>query len=83
MDNTVQVTQKVTDLQNIKIGDYVNRYIGGLNGVKMTLKVTDIKNGEIVCNAWKFDCISGGEIDKDLRWTAYQTGAFIRPVDAV
>jgi hypothetical protein len=65
----------------IKIGDTVTRYIGGIDSkVKMNLKVTDIKNGKIVCGAWKFDRVTGGEIDKDLNWTSYRTGAIIRPI---
>jgi hypothetical protein len=61
-------------LSNIKVGDTVIRYLGG---IPMPLKVTSITEERIVCGAWEFSRRNGAELDEDLGWTEQQTGSYI------
>lgn len=62
--------------KTLKVGDHVTRVLGGL---PMKMKVVEIKDGLIVCNAiqddgkefpggWTFDAKTGVEEDADLGW---------------
>lgn len=61
----------------IEVGDVVTRILAGEIPVK--LKVTDIKDGRVICGAWEFDAKTGAEIDDDLGWgpPPKRTGSFL------
>ena len=61
----------------IKVGDIVTRLLGEI--LPMELRVTEINETEIVCGAWKFSRLTGGEIDEDLGWDGiYRTGSRLK-----
>lgn len=60
-------------MQHIKIDDYVER---DLFGHMMKLKVTNVTDNKIYCGPWKFDRITGAEIDKDITHTV----SYIKPI---
>lgn len=60
-------------MQHIKIDDYVER---DLFGHMMKLKVTNVTDTKIYCGPWKFDRITGAEIDKDITHTV----SYIKPI---
>jgi len=62
---------------NIKVGEKVTRCLGGINGVKLHIIVTRVTNDKIYCGPWKFDKLTGAELDKDLGWTATRAGSCI------
>ena len=62
-------------LAQLKVGDPVCRWLGTC---PMDLVVTEIRADRIVCQAWEFSPITGGELDEDLKWDGYQTGSIIR-----
>jgi len=65
--------------RHLKVGDKVTRLLGGADGVKMGLKVTEVTETTIVCGAWTFDTKTGAEIDDDLQWGPRYggTGSFL------
>lgn len=65
------------NLQDLKIGDIVERNLGG---IKMQLKVSNIVGDYIYCGPWKFSFKNGAEIDEDLGWTEERSGSFIKPI---
>lgn len=62
--------------EHVKEGDTVTRMICGT--MPMKLKVTKVDDKLIHCGAWTFDRVTGGEVDEDLGWTAYQTGSVLK-----
>ena len=60
----------------VKEGDTVTRMICGI--MPMELKVTKVDDKLIHCGSWTFDRVTGGEVDEDLGWTAYQTGSVLK-----
>lgn len=66
-------------LENIKVGDIVDRYLSTIP-VPMQLKVTEITDKEIKCGEWTFSRSTGAEIDEYLGWDGVNiTGSFILP----
>lgn len=67
---------------SVKLGDEVTRWLGGRNGVRLRLRVTEIENGVITCDLWTFDQATGAEIDEDLGWgpPPLTTGSFIEEI---
>jgi hypothetical protein len=67
-------------LPKLEVGDRVVRYLGGFvpGAVKMALKVTAVTEKTVVCGAWTFDKVTGGEIDEELGWDACNTGSIIK-----
>lgn len=45
--------------------------------IPMELKITAIDDKFIHCGGWKFDKLTGAEIDEDLRWDNKQTGSYL------
>jgi len=64
------------NFEHVKKGDTVTRLIGGT--LPMELKVTKVDDKLIHCGDWTFDRVTGGEVDEDLGWTAYQTGSVLK-----
>lgn len=62
---------------NIKVGDKVIRYLGGKDGIKIPLTVTQVTDTAITCGLWEFDKDTGGELDKDLNCTATKAESYI------
>jgi len=58
----------------IEVGQQVTR---NLAGTKMRLKVSEIANGFIYCGPWKFDAVTGAEIDEELGWDNDITGSYL------
>ncbi len=59
----------------MKVGDTVTRMLAGC--ILMHLKITEIDDKFIHCGPWKFDKITGGEVDEELEWNEHQTGSYI------
>jgi|WetSurMetagenome_2_1015567.scaffolds.fasta_scaffold847666_1 hypothetical protein len=68
---------RATQLQDLKPGDPVVRWVAG--EFPMMLTVTAVDEAIITCGAWTFDRVTGGEIDEDIGWTALRTGSVIVP----
>lgn len=71
-------------MEDIKVGDYVIRYFGydpnpGSHCPQMRMIVTQVTDNKIHCGPWKFDRKTGGELEKELGWTATKTGSYIKP----
>jgi hypothetical protein len=64
---------------DVKVGDEVVR---NMAGVHMTLIVSEVQDGKIVCGPWTFDQETGAELDEDLGWDATHTGSYISPAPA-
>lgn len=62
-------------LMKIKVGDCVERTIFG--GTTMVLKVTRLTKTRIYCGSWKFDRLTGNEIDDTMDILI----GYIRPVE--
>jgi hypothetical protein len=56
-------------LSEVRVGDVVTRIIGG---VPMDLRVTSVDEHFIYCGppgmGWKFDRVSGIEVDEEIGW---------------
>ena len=65
----------------LKVGDKVFRMLAGV--VEHPLRVTEVTEDEIICDAWKFCIRTGAEIDEDLGWgpPPRMTGSFLRMKD--
>ncbi len=63
-------------LNNLKVGDTVDRCFAGFSPMK--LKVSAIDDKYIHCSHWKFDKVTGAEIDEDLGWDKFNTGSYLR-----
>lgn len=63
---------------DVKIGDYVLRYISTISITPMRLKVTDVTDKIIKCGPWEFSKETGLEIDEDLGWTELASGSYIK-----
>lgn len=59
---------KMTKFEEIKVGDCVERLLGGPGGAPMKLKVTEVTPIHIICGWWTFDRKTGVEEDEDLGW---------------
>lgn len=80
-------------LTEIAPGDVVTRKFGAIpqrppdqlwdNMLELRLRVTEVDEQFIFCGpvgiGWKFDRVTGGEVDEELKWTATATGSFIVP----
>jgi hypothetical protein len=67
-------------LLKFKIGDIVDRHLGGWSNSPMQLRISEIDETKIHCGPWCFDKTTGGEIDEDLGWDGRNyTGSFIVP----
>lgn len=66
----------------MKVGDTVTRMLAGK--VPMHLRITEITDNLIVCGDWRFDRVTGAEIDEDLDWgpPPKMTGSFLLRVGA-
>jgi len=64
----------------MKVGDKVIRILAGL---PMDLIVTAIDDEFIHCGPWKFDKVSGAEIDEELGWGANGTGSYLQGVKSI
>lgn len=76
------VATEVTDgdrewLQQVKAHQLVTRVMGSV--VRMELMVSKIDDEFIHCGPWKFSKETGAEIDADLGWDAFNTGATLQP----
>lgn len=59
----------------LEIGAEVVRMLCGT--IPMRLKITNIDDKYIYCGDWKFDKITGIEIDEELGWNNNGTGSYI------
>ncbi len=60
----------------MKIGDRVTRMLA--DSIPMNLLVIEIDDKFIHCGGgWKFDKITGAEIDDDLGWSNEKTGSYL------
>lgn len=59
------------------VGQFVTRLLGGT--IPMTLRVTMVTEGRIMCGQYSFDRLTGAEIDEDLGWgpPPLMTGSYI------
>ena len=64
-------------LPNLIVGASVIRMLGGV--LPMNLTVTAVDDKFVHCGDYKFDQLTGAEIDEDLGWTAEETGSYIVP----
>ena len=59
--------------KHIKVGDTVSRMVAG--GIPMMqLKVSEIDDRFIHCGPWKFDKLTGAEVDEELGWETGKDG---------
>lgn len=59
----------MADFRNVKVGDRVVRLLGG--ELPMELVVTEVSDEVIVCGGpggWRFDRVTGIEVDEELGW---------------
>lgn len=64
----------------MKVGDQVTRMLAG--SIPMQLKITAIDDKFIHCGGkrgWKFDKITGAEVDEELGW-GKRTGSYIKEI---
>jgi len=60
--------------KDAKIDDMITR---NLCGIEMQLKVTWVDDKYIYCGPWKFDKVTGAEVDEELGWGNKGTGSFL------
>ena len=77
MDPEPKVFTRRNEPIKVEVGEIVTRLLAGT--IPMKLKVTEVTDTRIVCGAWEFDRVTGGEIDEDLGWDAYNTGSVLEP----
>ena len=63
-------------LNDVAVGETVFRFIGSL-GTPMPIQVTAVTEDWIICGEWKFDKLTGAEIDEFLGWGCALTGSYI------
>lgn len=75
---------------DFKVGDRVERFVGGSYGTVMSLLITALTEEEpdeygltsfVRCGPWKFRKHNGAEVDSGLGWNGVTiTGSYILPV---
>lgn len=77
-------------LETIKVGDVVTRMLGGVVPMKLIVGEIDEKEDMIYIGkkdqgGWKFDRITGVEIDEDLGWTreSGNTGSYLIAINDI
>lgn len=68
--------------EQIKAGDLVTRVLGG---APMKLRVSSVDERFIYCGepgvGWKFDRLTGAEVDEELGWGPAYTGSYLVQLD--
>ncbi len=65
----------------MKIGDTVTRMLAAIIPIK--LKITSIDDKFIHCGCWKFDIVTGAEVDEELGWGPEGTGSYLKELHRV
>ncbi len=70
----------IMGFEKLRVGDVVVRMLAGT--LPMKLQVSDITDQLIVCSAWRFDKVTGAEIDEELGWgpPPLMTGSYLDPL---
>jgi hypothetical protein len=61
----------------VAVGDVVTRRVQG-DVVLVKLNVDAVSDDLIHCGSWKFDRLTGAEVDEDLGWGPNGTGSYLR-----
>jgi hypothetical protein len=71
----------MSKFQDVKVGDTVNRKMGGV--VVMPLKVTAVDEKFVYCGPWQFERDTGYEYDPGMGWGSKfgVTGSFIEKAE--
>lgn len=64
----------------MKVDDRVTRILAG---IPMRLKVTAVDDKFIHCGPWKFDKVTGAEVDEELGWGPKGTGSYLKELQGV
>lgn len=65
----------------MKTGDMITRVLAEC--IPMKMKITSIDEKFIHCGCWKFDIITGEEVDEELGWGPGRTGSYIKELRRV
>lgn len=78
-DEAKDLALKYGKLSQLKAGDTIDRIMGP--GLVVPLIISKIDEKLIHCGPWKFDKLSGAEVDEELGWGPEfgQTGSWIQP----
>lgn len=81
-DPVIVVKSRDTSMNfsDLKVGDKVTRLLAG--SISMRLLVTEVEDKYIHCGPWKFNRITGLEVDEDLGWDGEtHTGSYLRRIE--